>query len=147
VKAVDEMKEYVSNQGGSSKTFLANAIDTITEADILERFRLDRAEEYAELKEQCADFLKEIEKEIERQNFSFAELEENEQDLTKLENWYMKVQKRDFDPGEPAKETEEWLQKCRDVFQQFTAAVYEQEDPDHTSKMRFDPGKMGRNDQ
>ncbi len=146
LKTVDEMKEYVSAQGGTSKTFLANAIDTLTEADICERFKQDRAEEYAEIKEQCADFLKEIEKEIVRQNFSFAELEENEQDLSKLENWFVKVQKRDFDPGIPAQETSEWLQKCREVFQQFTDSVYEKEDPDHSNKMRFDPGKMDQND-
>ncbi len=139
---VEEMKEYVQGQGGSSKIFLSNAIDAATEADILERFKQDRAEEYAEIKEQCADFIHEIEKETTRQNFSFAELEENEQDLTKLENWYLKVQKRDFAPDAAAQETSEWLQKCRDVFQQFTDAVYSQEDPDHAHKMRFDPGKL-----
>jgi len=136
------MTEYVRGQGGSSKTFLSNAINDATEADILARFRQDRAEEYAEIKEQCADFIRELEKETLRQNFSFAELEENEQDLTKLENWYLKVQKRDFEPGAPALETAQWLQKCREEFQTFTDAVYQQEDPDHEHKMRFDPGKL-----
>lgn len=143
LKVIEEMSKYITEQAGSSKTFLSNAIDAATENDILERFRQDRAEEYAEIKEQCADFMQEIEKEIARHNFSFAELEENEQDLVKLENWYLKVQKRDFDPGNPAQEAAEWLQRCREVFQQFTDAVYRQEDPDHDHKMRFDPGKPG----
>ncbi|MPM71497.1 hypothetical protein SDC9_118462 [bioreactor metagenome] len=142
LKIISEMTEYVRGQGGSSKTFLSNAIDAATETDILERFRQDRAEEYAEIKEQCADFIRELEKETLRKNFSFAELEENEQDLTKLENWYFKVQKRDFEPGAPALETAQWLQKCREEFQTFTDAVYQQEDPDHEHKMRFDPGKL-----
>lgn len=145
LRVVEEMRDYVSGQGGSSKTFLSNAIDNATEADILERFRQDRAEEYAEIKEQCADFLREIEKETARKNFSFAELEENEQDLSKLENWYLKVQKRDFEPGTPARETAQWLQKCREVFQAFTDAAYQQEDPDHEHKMRFDPGNLDQN--
>lgn len=145
LRVVEEMRDYVSGQGGSSKTFLSNAIDHATDADILQRFRQDRAEEYAEIKEQCADFMAEIQKEIGRQNFSFAELEENEQDLTKLENWYLKVQKRDFEPGDPAAETAGWLQKCREVFQTFTDAVYQQEDPDHEHKMRFDPGTVDQN--
>lgn len=145
LRVVEEMRDYVGGQGGSSKIFLSNAIDNATDADILERFRQDRAEEYAEIKEQCADFIGEIEKETTRQNFSFAELEENEQDLTKLENWYVKVQKRDFEPGAPANETAAWLQKCREVFQNFTDAVYQQEDPDHEHKMRFDPGNVDQN--
>ncbi len=53
--------------------------------------------EYFELQEQCQDFLAEIEKETKRQNFSFAEYEENEQDLAKLETWYEKVKQRDFE--------------------------------------------------
>ncbi len=146
LKFIEEMSEYVNGQGGSSKTFLSNAIDAATEGDILERFRQDRAEEYAEVKEQCADFMQEIEKEIARHNFSFAELEENEQDLVKLETWFAKVQRRDFDPGLPAQEAADWLQKCREVYQQFTDAVYQQEDPDHEQKMRFDPGKLNEAD-
>ncbi|HEX7557284.1 MAG TPA: Chromate resistance protein ChrB, partial [Leptolinea sp.] len=123
-------------------TFLTNAFDTETEADILERFRQDRAEEYAELKEQCAHFLAEIDKEIQRKNFSFAEFEENEVDLNKLESWFKKVQERDFIGGDQASEAAEWLEKCRDTFQNFSTEVFTNENPDHTHKMRFDPGKL-----
>lgn len=136
------MKIYVSSQGGASKTFLSNTLDSETETEILGRFLQDRAEEYAELKEQCADFLAEIEKETKRQNFSFAEFEENEQDLNKLETWFAKVQQRDFIGGDQAKEALEWLEKCRGTLQEFAMEVYAHEDPDHLSKMRFDPGYL-----
>lgn len=123
-KFIQEMKSYVENQGGTSKTFLANAFDETTEAEILERFRQDRAEEYAELKEQCLDFLAEIKKEINRQNFSFAEYEENEQDLNKLEIWYEKVRQRDFIGGALAEDTIDWLEKCRQALQDFATEVF-----------------------
>lgn len=139
---VEEMKEYVSNQGGMSRTFISTPLDTETETDIIERFRQDRAEEYAELKEQCAHFLAEIEKEISRSNFSFAEFEENEVDLNKLEAWLKKVQARDFTGGEQAAEAAEWLEKCHETFQNFANDVFTHEDPDHTRKMRFDPGRL-----
>ena len=142
IKIVQEMKIYVSSQGGASKTFLSNTLDSETETEILGRFLQDRAEEYAELKEQCADFLAEIEKETKRQNFSFAEFEENEQDLNKLETWFAKVQQRDFIGGDQAKEALEWLEKCRGTLQEFAMEVYAHEDPDHLSKMRFDPGYL-----
>lgn len=142
VSFIQEMKEYVANQSGTSHTFLANTLDVATEDGILQRFIQDRAEDYAELREQCADFLAELKKETARQNFSFAECEENEQDLNKLEVWFEKIQKRDFMPGEQQQSTLEWLEKCREAFQTFEALTFSHEDQDHTSKMRFDPGSL-----
>jgi hypothetical protein len=122
-KIIEEMKSYVLNQGGACKTFLANAFDEETETDIHSRFMHERAEEYFEFKEQCEDFLAEIEKETARKNFSFAEYEENEQDLEKLETWYAKVQARDFSGGDPAAEAAQWLEKCRQALQGFANEV------------------------
>jgi Protein ChrB, N-terminal len=124
VKIIQEIQTYIENQGGTSKTFLADAMDAATETDIIQRFCQDRAEEYAELKEQCVDFLEEIDKELARQNFSFAEYEENEQDLVKLEVWLEKVKQRDFLGGEQANEAVEWLDKCRQALTQFATAVF-----------------------
>ena len=126
-KLLQEMKIYIENQGGTSKTFLANAFDEPTEAEILQRFSQDRAEEYGELKEQCLDFLAEIEKEIGRKNFSFAEYEENEQDLNKLENWFLKVKQRDFLAGNQAEQALEWLEKCRQALQHFATEIFTHE--------------------
>jgi hypothetical protein len=141
-KFIREMQEYVTSQNGSSKTFLSHAFDAETEAGILQRFLQDRAEEYAEIKEQCADFLKELEKETARQNFSFAEYEENEQDLNKLETWFNKVQQRDFLNGDQAKEAAEWINQCREALQTFATEIFTHEDKDHSRKMRFDPGGL-----
>lgn len=142
VNVVQEMKEYVISQGGTCKIFLTREFDKETEADVLERFRQDRAEAYAEFKEQCADFLGEIQKETARKNFSFAEFEENEQDLVKLESWLTKLKDRDFIGGTQAQESDEWMEKCREIFQGFAAEVYSHEDQDHINKMRFDPGSV-----
>jgi len=139
---VEEMKAYVSNQGGMSRTIVSFPFDSETQDNIIERFQQDRAEEYAELKEQCNHFLAEIEKEINRSNFSFAEFEENEVDLNKLETWFKKVQARDFIGGSQAQEAFDWLEKCRVTFQKFAEQVYTHEDPDHIHKMRFDPGRL-----
>lgn len=143
-KVVGEMKEYIAVQGGSSKTFLTAEFDKETEDEVLERFRQDRAEAYAEFKEQCADFLGEIEKETARKNFSFAEFEENEQDLVKLESWLAKLKERDFIGGTQAQESDEWMEKCREIFQGFAAEVYSHEDQDHINKMHFDPGSVNQ---
>lgn len=126
---IREMKEYVINQGGSCKVFLAESFDPETETDILARFKSERAEEYFELNEQCEDFLAEIEKETNRKNFSFAEYEENEQDLEKLEAWYLKVKARDLSPnGEFASEAAASIEKCRSALLIFANEVITNED-------------------
>lgn len=142
-RILQEMQDYVANQGGSSKTFLANAFDEATEAGVRERFLQDRAEEYAELKEQCADFMAGLDHEIQRENFSFAEYEENEQDLNKLESWFNKVRQRDLFGGSHADEAWAWLEKCREALNRFALEVYFHEDQDHSKKMQFDPGAVG----
>jgi len=121
---IQDIKTYIDNQGGSSKTFRAIAFDEVTEVEILARIRQDRTEEYMELIEQCVDFLAEIDKEIGRKNFSFAEYEENEQDLVKLEVWFEKVRQRDILGGDQAQEAAECLEKCRKALHQFATEVF-----------------------
>jgi len=134
-KFIQDMKTYIESQGGTSRTFVANALDGLTETEILERFCQDRAEEYAELKEQCLDFLAEIEKEIKRQNFSFAEYEENEQDFDKLKVWFEKVKQRDFIGGEQAEEAAGWLEKCQHALYEFATEVFNHEKIDKKSEI------------
>lgn len=129
-KFIQEIKAYVESQGGTAKTFIANALDRMTEAEILERFCRDRAEEYAEFHEQCLDFLAEIEKETRRQNFSFAEYEENEQDLDKLKTWLAKVRQRDFIGGEQAENATAWLDQCQQALNGFATEVFNHEKRD-----------------
>jgi hypothetical protein len=140
-KIVAELKVYIDNQSGSSRVFQAASFDEATEAGIIARFHQDRAEEYGEIKEQCADFLGEIDKEIARKNFSFAEYEENEQDLLKLEAWLEKVKQRDFLGGEQAAEAVEWLEKCRSALQRFADIVFDHEKPDERGKMPPPPAQ------
>jgi hypothetical protein len=66
----------------------------------VERFRADRAREYDELTERCGALLAEISKETKAGKFSFADLEENEQDLAKLVRWLAEIRARGFFPDE-----------------------------------------------
>ena len=138
IQFMKEIKDYVNDQGGTSKMFVSNAFDDETEKSILERFHEDRSQEYAEIIEQCNDFLKEIDKETKRQKFNFAEFEENEQDLNKLESWFAKVKKRDFLGGNQADEAFEWMTKCRDAFQKFSEEVFKRENPNEKETSKYE---------
>jgi hypothetical protein len=122
-KLLTEMEQ----QGGSGFFLEAVAPNELIRAGLIERFRGERTKEYQEFGERCQEFLQEIEKETRAHKFTFAELEENEQDLLRLTRWLRKIQQRDFFPGPSSREAQESIAHCRQALQTFTTTVYEQE--------------------
>ncbi|MPM85443.1 hypothetical protein SDC9_132524 [bioreactor metagenome] len=90
----------------------------------MELFNQDRDTEYKELLEKCDDFFREIEKETQGKNFVFAELEENEAEYQKLEEWLNKIMLRDFFNAPLKKQSEEKLGKCKQILNDFSEAIY-----------------------
>lgn len=84
-----------------------------------------RDEEYREIIGKCDDYAKEIEFEISRRNFIFAEVEENEEELEKLRLWLKKVEKRDIVDAPLHKQSVEKIRACETLFQDFARRVYE----------------------
>lgn len=114
----------VTPQGGSGLLFVARPLDPALPADIVARFQAERRQDYAEFQGRCRDFLAEIAKETGQRNYTFAELEENEQDLHKLGGWLNKIRARDCFPGEQAEEAGQALAGCRQTLETFARAVY-----------------------
>jgi Protein ChrB, N-terminal len=117
----------LEQQGGSGFFLEAVAPSARIQADLIARFQGERTKEYQEFGERCQEFLQELEKETRARKFTFAELEENEQDLLKLTRWLRKIQQRDFFPGPASRAAQERLAHCRQALQTFTTTVYEQE--------------------
>jgi hypothetical protein len=117
----------MEQQGGSGFFLEARAPTEAIEAGLIERFQQERTKEYQEFGDRCQEFLAEIEKETHVHKFTFAELEENEQDLLKLTRWLRKIQSRDFFPSSRSREAVARLAQCRQTLQTFTTVVYEQE--------------------
>lgn len=121
---LEDLLDSIQKQGASGQIFSVAPLNEPVEQDLLARFRADRDEEYAEYLERSQEFLAEIEKESAKEKFTFAELEENEQDFQRLANWLEKIQKRDFTGGEKAQEALARHQKCASVLEGFTNEVY-----------------------
>jgi hypothetical protein len=64
--------------------------------EMIARFANDRQREYQEFATRAQGLLDEVAKEIAAEKFTFAELEEVEDDLKKLEVWLAKISARDF---------------------------------------------------
>ena len=127
VSLANELQTYVEQQGGTCQIFAAVSLNPTTEARILDLFQADRAEEYYEFEEQCHDFLAEIDKEIECENFSYAEYEENEQNFNKLAGWLAKIQRRDLVGGDRAASVPKLLEDCHNALLKFADTVYHHE--------------------
>lgn len=123
-QALRALLAEITPQGGSALLFAANPLDPALPGDIVARFQAERGQEYTEFHGQCRDFLAEIAKETEQHNYTFAELEENEQDFQKLSGWLKKIQARDFFPGEIADDAARALAGCRQALGGFARAVY-----------------------
>ena len=60
--------------------------------------------------------------------YTFAELEESEQDLEKLARWLGKIQARDFFPDERGQEAAATLAGCQTAVEAFSQSVYAAEE-------------------
>jgi hypothetical protein len=117
----------LEQQGGSGFFLEAMAPRALIQAELIARFQGERNKEYQEFGERCQQFLQELEKETRAHKCTFAELEENEQDLLRLTRWLRKIQQRDFFPGPSSRAAHERIARCRHALQTFTTSVYEQE--------------------
>jgi DNA-binding transcriptional regulator PaaX len=97
------------------------------EREVLAQFQSARDDEYEEIVDKCQDFLAQLEKEYRARHFTYAELEENEEDLIKLRNWFAKVSDRDVfgSPGRAGTVTA--LEGCERALEEYAARVYAEE--------------------
>ncbi len=117
-----ELADTVESHGGSASLFEATAV--ADDKEMIARFAMDRQREYQEFATRAQGLLDEIAKEIAAKKFTFAELEEVEDDLKKLEVWLAKIGARDFFEGEARKTAHKQFADCVRAVEGFAAKVY-----------------------
>ncbi|MDA7417753.1 ChrB domain-containing protein [Xenophilus arseniciresistens] len=118
----------VSEMGGDCVILETAALDAGQQAKVLERFKADRDEQYGEFIGRCADFEAEIAKEVAKKKFTYAELEEEDTDLKKLQSWFEKIHKLDFYGAARAEEAARRLRDCEAVLDAYARQVFEAND-------------------
>lgn len=119
-----EISKEIEENNGIAYIIKAEFMEHISAEEIKETFNCARNEEYRELLEKCDDYFDEINKETQKKNFTFAELEENEDELIKLEAWLEKIAVRDFFGASLGKKSREKLKECRRLLEEFSMSVY-----------------------
>lgn len=121
-RALRSLRNEIGEMGGTAQLLCARALAGQTE--LIAAFNVARDDEYEEIVDRCRDFLAEIETETANRHFTFAELEENDEDLTKLRGWFDKVQARDSLGAAGREAAVQGLQQCGNALDGFAAKVY-----------------------
>lgn len=118
----------ITENGGEAVILETTALDRVQEERVIERFKADRDEEYREFLNKCADFEAEIAVETAAAHFTYAELEENDVDLKKLESWLEKIRKLDFYGAALREDSEQRLALCKKLLDEYAQRVFEVQD-------------------
>jgi len=122
-----QWREDVIGRGGTGFVLRVSGSSPESNESIARLFQSDRSREYDEFAERCAAFLDEINRESAAEKYTFAEMEESEQDLKKLARWLAKIQARDFFPSGRRDQSVALLAQCRRALRGFSQEVYKVE--------------------
>jgi hypothetical protein len=124
-RAFRTLRAEIGQLGGSAYVFTSSII--AGQPQLVEAFNTARDDEYEEIVDRCEDFLQQVRKEYDANHFTYAELEENDEDLTKLKRWLDKVHARDVLGAKGFERTVAALTKCEQSLEDYAARVYAEE--------------------
>jgi hypothetical protein len=116
----------IEDSGGSYHLLPLVRLPPEEEAKLIQLFVQQSEKHYDEIVEDCeVNFVKEIEFEHFRKNYSYAEAEEIRMDFEKISSWLQRVEERDWFGAPNAAEAREWLERCERLLEDFEAKVFE----------------------
>src|SRR5215510_2554042 len=128
---VERVRSKIVDAGGESLCIDVPALRPADETKIIGDFRALRNKEYDEIIEECeTKFVKEIEFERFRENYTFEEAEEIREDLDKIRRWLAKIEARDWLGADGRAKAHEKVAECERLMDEFEADVYERANPD-----------------
>jgi predicted nuclease with RNAse H fold len=125
IRRVKMVENEIAETSGETIIFETAPLDRSQQEKVLSRFRDDRDEQYREFIAKCADFEGELANETSARHFTYAELEENDVDLKKLQGWLEKIRKLDFCGAPLAAEAESRLKDCEALLDAYAQRVFE----------------------
>jgi hypothetical protein len=128
VRRLKMLENDIAEMGGESVILETVALDRAHEDKVVARFKGDRDEQYREFLGRCAGFEAEIAKEIATNKFTYAELEEEDTDLKKLQGWLEKIRKLDFYGATLAEEAAGRLRACEALLDGYAQRVFDAHD-------------------
>ena len=128
-RALRKLRSEILDMGGTA--VLLSCAVLAGAQDVHAAFQAARDDEYEEIVDRCEDFLAQVQKEHVAGHYTFAELEENEVDLEKLQRWLDRVRQRDVFGAGGRQAAEQALERCAGSLEEYAARVYAEEADGH----------------
>jgi hypothetical protein len=118
------LENDIAEMAGDALLLETVGLDQRQQDKVIGRFNDDRNEAYQEFIGRCGDFEAEIVKETAAKHFTYAELEENDEDLKKLRGWLEKIRKLDFYGAPLASKAAVHLERCESLLDTYAREVF-----------------------
>jgi hypothetical protein len=123
-ECVSRVVDLVNAADGEVLAFKATPRDEAMAARLEETFNSDREEEWKEFLAECGKFDREIDKEIRTRKFTPAELDEEDQNLERLQRWFRDLRRRNVFMAPSQHAAERRLKECEERLEDFANRVY-----------------------
>jgi hypothetical protein len=125
-REVAPVLERIDASGGRYHLLPLRKLPVEEEEKLVALFVEQAAQHYREIVENCeVNFVKEIEFERFRKNFTYEEAEEIRMEFEKIGTWFARVQERDFFGAPNAADAKGWLDRCEQLLEDFEATVFD----------------------
>lgn len=121
---LDKAAALCREGGGTFTVMDAVPHDADGESVLRDAFTAARRDEWAEFEADCGKYEDEIDREVAKQKFTFAELEEEEQSLDRLRRWFRDLKRRDVLELPEARSAEQRLRGCEALLEDYAGQVY-----------------------
>ena len=128
-RAVTKLVDRVRRSGGTGRVLSITLLDESEEAAVTAQFCAERSDEYQEIVSRVPAFLEEIAYERRRGRATYAEVEESEADLERLQKWLARVRGRDYFDAPGHAEAELAVERCAAELAAFEAEAFAAELP------------------
>jgi len=125
-ESMADIAHTVEEMGGTANLYIVTHFNEEQEQRAVTKFQQEREREYSEIITECHKTLQHIEREYQKREFNFEEVEELEGDFEKINRWYAGVRKRDFWEAPARKKVEELIKEVETSLAAFTQKTYEE---------------------
>ena len=140
---LDGVLKRIDESGGSYHLLPVAELPDEEEQKLVQLFVDQTSKHYAEIIEDCeVNFVKEIEFENFRKNYTYEEAEEIRMEFEKICTWYERVQERDWFGAPNQSEARAWLQRCEAMLEEFEQTVFELHNDDRKGAASGEEGHL-----
>jgi DNA-binding transcriptional regulator PaaX len=124
-EGVERATALADSGGGEVWTLEVVGADDTNTTRIEQVYGEARQAEWSEFLVECDRYIAEIAKEVAKEKFTAAELDEEEQSLERLRRWYRDIRLRDVLGAPSAGEAARRLKECDAALEEYAVKVYE----------------------